>query len=117
MSADELPNDCAVVAAIAQHRIRESGLNSRLLVLKEHGEEKAHVVVAFEVPGGGVYVYDGAGARHIPGATLLWSADAIARASFGSAVALARWQGATKPSGPNRKLSPRECRGRGLFPL
>jgi hypothetical protein len=116
MAEDESTNDCAVFAALAHRRIREGGLDSRLLVLTERGEDKAHVVVCFPAPdNAGLYVFDGAGSRLVPGATLQWDARSIARAA-GFDATLVRWQGTARPSG-NRRLSPRECRGRGLFPL
>jgi hypothetical protein len=115
----KLPADCGIVAVLEAHRLfKAEGIASRILMLTCPDVDEAHCALVYETPGDGVIVYDGDGSRDLrvsPKASAL----VIARAAFGPKVSAAYWYPGLKRTLEsvlrNRRMSPREARGRSLF--
>jgi hypothetical protein len=110
-------SDCALTAVIALHRLQEQGVPGRLLMLAHPDDGGGHCAVAFQTDAG-LLVYDDTGTIEVPGANLRSSAMTVAKCAFPGTKA-AYWYGASslKTHSRDRRLSPREIRGRSLFTL
>ena len=106
-----VPNSCAVAAVVRSWKhLRGGGAPARIMaIVFDDGD--VHAACTTESATGELFLYDERGSRHLAGASLQWSALAIARAAFGN-VRTARWIGESgfPVRGRTRRLSPRECR-------
>jgi hypothetical protein len=109
----KLKNHCAVEATVeAWKRLRENNVPCRFLMLAHPANEEGHCGVVFETPGGGALFYDADGSVELRGLRLHSLALAVARSVFPTCKA-AYWLGGSRTlnrQGPDRKLSPLECR-------
>ena len=115
MKTTDLPNDCAVTAAVAAWRLMlESGVPSKILMHAHPDQDEGHASVAFETPEGGLLVYDADGSRDLEGLNFHSGALAIARRAFGEKVSAAYFypglKGVLGSVSRDRPLSPRERR-------
>jgi hypothetical protein len=98
---------------------QERGIPARILMVARSDHSDGHAAAVFETPDGSCLVYDERGSRDLKGINLNSAPLEIARRAFGSKVTGAYFYGVRRPSGADkdRRMSPREVRGRSLFTL